>query len=128
MKIIFDKTHEGPNHALTAKNVKRLFSLLPDEWTDPIKTIHFSSNLNDKSNCNRKVILYSTESRLNVVSRGYSEIETIKNILMELAYYAVGKHPNNRLSNRFRENFGTKEQRYLEEMIEPYMDQYGNET
>ncbi|MEH6393329.1 hypothetical protein [Pseudoalteromonas sp.] len=84
MKIISAKLNKEPYHSLTKKDVKLIFSLVPNEWISDIKEVVIASEMFSKSRFDRPVIYSSYLNRLKIISRGYSKIDAAKEVLREL--------------------------------------------
>jgi hypothetical protein len=70
LKIISAKLNIEPFHSLNKKDIKRIFSLVPEEWKMAIDQVVLSSELFENSRFDRPVIHSSISRRLNVLSRG----------------------------------------------------------
>ena len=85
MKIISAKLNKEPFHSLSKKDIKRIFSLVPEEWKTAIDQVVMSSELFENSRFDRPVIHSSVNRRLNVLSRGLTKRRMVKEVLRELA-------------------------------------------
>lgn len=85
MKIVVAKLNKEPYHSLTAKDIKRIFKLVPDNWKSLVTQVVLGAELFSNSRFDRPVIHSSVSSRLNVLSRGLSKERMVKEVLRELA-------------------------------------------
>lgn len=85
MKIISAKLNIEPFHSLNKKDIKRILSLVPEEWKMAIDQVVLSSELFENSRFDRPVIHSSISRRLNVLSRGLTKRRMVKEVLRELA-------------------------------------------
>jgi len=85
MKVISAKLNIEPFHSLNKKDIKRIFSLVPEEWKMAIDQVVLSSELFENSRFDRPVIHSSISRRLNVLSRGLTKRRMVKEVLRELA-------------------------------------------
>ncbi|WP_462178684.1 hypothetical protein [Pseudoalteromonas gelatinilytica] len=85
MKIVSAKLNIEPFHSLNKKDIKRILSLVPEEWKMAIDQVVLSSELFENSRFDRPVIHSSISRRLNVLSRGLTKRRMVKEVLRELA-------------------------------------------
>ena len=85
MKIISAKLNIEPFHSPNKKDIKRILSLVPEEWKMAIDQVVLSSELFENSRFDRPVIHSSISLRLNVLSRGLTKRRMVKEVLRELA-------------------------------------------
>lgn len=80
MKIISAKLNIEPFHSLNKKDIKRILSLVPEEWKMAIDQVVLSSELFENSRFDRPVIHSSISRRLNVLSRGLTKRRMVKEV------------------------------------------------
>ncbi|BBM03837.1 hypothetical protein [Microbulbifer sp. GL-2] len=121
MKIIFAKLNNDPPHSLSKKDIKRIFTLVPKKWTSLVDQVIFSAEIFQNSRFDRPVIHSSYSSRLNILSRGFSKEDIVKEVFRELgvnggiAKTGYAKHlPKSELDK-------------LDLVIAPYLDSFLNE-
>ena len=85
MKILFDKIQSGEPHSLSRGKLHLLFSLLPEECRKRVKVVHFSNQPLSNITFDRPVIYSAYSARLTVLSRGFSELRIVHEMLIELA-------------------------------------------
>ncbi|QBY05046.1 hypothetical protein E2K93_11905 [Thalassotalea sp. HSM 43] len=85
MKIVVARLNKEPYHSLTAKDVKKIFALVPKEWKNQINQVVLGAELFSNSRFDRPVIHSSISARLNVLSRGLPKERMVKEVLRELA-------------------------------------------
>jgi len=85
VKIISAKLNKEPFHSLTKKDLKLMFSLLPNQWTEDIKEVVLSAEMFSKSRFGRPVIYSTYLNRLKIISRGFTKAEAAKEVVLELA-------------------------------------------
>ena len=115
-----------PPHALSKKRIKELLNIVPSEWTASFKIIHFSSQMPQSSAFDRPVILSTLEKRLNILSRGISEIEIVEEILIELVQNLPRTEPHkpNLLKAHWGNHLDKKQLKVIKKIINPYLEKY----
>jgi hypothetical protein len=112
MKIITEKVHSEPAHAITKKEVGAIIDVVPDDWIGVAHVFLISAQLFENSNWDRPVIQNNTTFK--ILSRGIEKNLIIKELLIEMAIRPTQTYPP-------RGHTLTKSQRRkLEELIEPY--------
>jgi hypothetical protein len=84
VKIISAKLNKEPYHSLTKRDVKLIFSLVPNEWVSDIEEVVISAEMFSKSRFDRPVKYSSYSNRLKIISRGYAKEDSVKEVLREL--------------------------------------------
>jgi hypothetical protein len=118
MKIVVAKLNKEPHHSLTAKDVKRIFSIVPDDWKSQITQVVLGAELFSNSRFDRPVIHSSVSSRLNVLSRGLTKKRIVKEVLRELAL--IGGVAESGFVNHVPKAELVK----LDRVIEPYINKF----
>jgi hypothetical protein len=85
VQIIVAKLNCEPNHSLNRKDIKRIFSLVPDDWKKLINKVVLSAEMFSNSRFSRPVIHSSISLRLNVLSRGLTKEHIVAEVFRELA-------------------------------------------
>ena len=126
MKIQFAKVTGDPKHTLNAKKIKRLLSLVPQEWTQSFNLINVGNQLHPQSGCfDRPVIISEYSKRLNILDRGFSELKIIEEILIELFQRAPidGKRKHN-FTAHYANHLDSHQLKEIKNIIEPYIQLY----
>ena len=118
MKIVVAKLNKEPYHSLTAKDIKQLFSLVPQEWKFLITQVVLGAEMFSNSRFDRPVIHSSVSSRLNVLSRGLSKERMVKEVLRELALNG------GEAQSGFVNHVPKTELVKLDRVIAPYIDNF----
>ncbi|MDB9741242.1 hypothetical protein OAB00_00150 [Akkermansiaceae bacterium] len=121
MKIYFDKTQSLPAHTLTVQKLKLAVSLLPKDMKSLINYIHVGNQLPSDSRFDRPVILAS--KRLNVLDRGLSEYQIIREIFIELAQN-LDRMESGHLGAYYGNRLNPSQLKQLNDMAEPFMKAY----
>ena len=118
MKIVVAKLNKEPYHSLTAKDIKRIFSIVPEDWKSLINQVVLGAEMFANSRFDRPVIHSSISSRLNVLSRGLRKERMVKEVLRELAL-------NGGMAQSVFVNHVPKAELVkLDRVIEPYIDKF----
>lgn len=88
MKVIEEKVTIYPPHAICKADVPIIFSALPAEWTEGIKTVRLCSAL--KENPAVIAFFHPPDGSLMMKSRGFTKEQTLSALLTELAGHALG--------------------------------------
>lgn len=121
MKIIFDKTKDDYQYPIDQKNLKVLFSIIPEEWKTRIKIMHFLGQEPHQSEFDRPVKKLFLSSKVNLSVKGLEEKEIVTELLIELLQDT--SFGNNLRAGKF--NILTKEQRKkTESIVRPYVEKY----
>lgn len=118
MKIVVARLNKEPYHSLTAKDIKRIFSFVPEDWKLLITQVVLGAEMFANSRFDRPVIHSSVSSRLNVLSRGLSKERMVKEVLRELALN--GGVAQSGLVNHVSKAELVK----LDRVIAPYIDRF----
>ncbi len=118
MKIVVAKLNKEPYHSLTAEDIKRIFSLVPEDWKSLITKVVLGAEMFSNSRFDRPVIHSSVSSRLNVLSRGLSKERMVKEVLRELALNGGVAQSG------FVNHVPKAELVKLDRVVEPYIDRF----
>jgi len=118
VKIVVARLNKEPYHSLTAKDIKRIFSFVPEDWKLLITQVVLGAEMFANSRFDRPVIHSSVSSRLNVLSRGLSKERMVKEVLRELALN--GGVAQSGLVNHVSKAELVK----LDRVIAPYIDRF----
>ena len=118
MKIVVAKLNKEPYHSLTAKDIKRIFRIVPEDWKSLINQVVLGAEMFANSRFDRPVLHSSVNSRLNVLSRGLTKERMVKEVLRELALN--GGLAQSGFVNHVQKGELVK----LDRAIEPYIDKF----
>ncbi|RLA57137.1 MAG: hypothetical protein DRR04_13455 [Gammaproteobacteria bacterium] len=125
MKIIYDKINTEEQHAVSTREIKRLFKIIPKDWISKFNTVHFSNQYPENSRFDRPVILSEVSNRLMVCSRGIPAEKIIEEILIEL----VQRHPSHKnLRAHYANRLDGQQLKKIHRVIDPYLEQYKKES
>ncbi len=83
MKIIFDKLNENNEYNISIKEIKTLFSLIPD-LAKSIKLVHLQGQEPHMSKFERPVRFESLSKKINISAKGLDKDSIIRELLVEL--------------------------------------------
>jgi hypothetical protein len=83
MDVIVDKVSDGDAHALTIRELKAIHRFLVSKLDFNAKVYRLSNELPKKSRFDRPVIYDMISRKLTICSRGLSQEESVKSILIE---------------------------------------------
>ena len=112
MKIIVDKVTTPPLHCITAKDVRLVFSSIPETWSQLVSVVRLSSSL--QSN----VALYNAPDKIfTISSRRHTKEQTLRLILQEMASHALG------FKRRTFQTLQARHQSQVDALVAPLMDE-----
>jgi len=112
MKIHADKIEGGPPHALTVRDVRLIFSTVPQDWIEEIKEVRIANSLDRYSH----TYFSRYHKCLNIYSRDRTKKYVLTAVLSELA--AVSLHKDRGLRYRSK---ALRDQ--LKKMTAPFLQQ-----
>lgn len=126
MKIISDKVLSEPPHSLSPSKVKALMSLLPEECRQHIKVIHLSNQMFSNITFDRPTLYEFFSGRLKILSRGFGELEIVKEILIELAQSGLLEEREDRCLHWavYARHLKKRDYQHFEALTKPYLNAY----
>jgi hypothetical protein len=120
MRITVDPTLTVPAHALSKSQIRRVLSVVPVEWRKPIKSVRLSNALHSGPAAEYSFVSH----RLTVHSRGRTEHDVIRDILMELLLHYTMTHPTplSRLAEAQRKRLNREVEPLLEKALHEIKD------
>lgn len=120
MKIVFDKLSGDAVYNITPKEIKALFSIVP-ELTSFIKLVHVQGQRPGRSVFSRPVRYEGMSHKLNISAKGMSREEIAREVFVELIAsnsrdYSLRPAKSRRLSKQ--------QQSRIDVMVLPLMDQF----
>jgi hypothetical protein len=113
--------YQPPPHSLSKKDIKRIFTLVLEKWTNLIDQVIFSAEMFQNSRFDRPIIHSSYSSRSNILSRGFSKEDIVKEIFRELGINGgVAK-------TGYAKHLPKSELDKFDLAIAPYLDNFLNE-
>lgn len=89
MRVIVDPVASAPEHALTKSQIRSMLSVLPSDWTQPIRIVRLSNGLLGGPAADYSFISH----RLNIHSRGRAVGDVIRDVITELLLHYSMTHP-----------------------------------
>ena len=123
MKIAFDKLQKDEQYAVSGSDIKLLWSVIPNEWIEGIKLVHFLGQKARKSRFERPVNRVLLSHKLNICATGFSEKEIITQILIELVQDSGELNLRAASYNKLTKTQTAR----IQEIIGPYVNLYFGE-